>query len=175
MQIRQIRRIRHSLDLNSAILVANSLVSSRLDYCNSLFYGLPKYSIKRLQLVQNSLARVVIPSCKKYDHIKPVLTKLHWLPIEKRIEFKLATLTFKVLASDQPKYLSDLLHRKGTTRSSRAGQNLLIIPSRLKSANGRRSFCFGAPVIWNSLPDNIRNSPSLITFRKHLKSHLFPP
>ena len=171
----QIRRIRQSLDLNSAIMLANSLVSSRLDYCNSLFNGLPKSSIKRLQRVQNSLARVVMPSCKKYDHIQPILHQLHWLPITKRIDFKLATLTFKVLENNQPTYLSELLHRHAPVRTLRsAGKNLLVVPN-IKSANGRRSFCFAAPVIWNSLPEHIRNSSSLTVFRKQLKTHLFPP
>ena len=59
-QIRQLRQIRHVLDRNSAILLANSLVSSKLDYCNSLLYNLPQKSIKQLQLVQNSLVRIVI-------------------------------------------------------------------------------------------------------------------
>ena len=175
LHIRQIRRIRHSLDLNSAVLLANSLVSSHLDYANSLCYGLPKYSIKRLQRVQNSLARVVISSCKKYDHIQPVLHQLHWLPIERRIEFKLATLTFKVLTHSQPTYLSALLHRHAPTRSLRScGKNLLVILN-VKSANGRRSFSFAAPTIWNSLPEIIRNSSSLALFRKQLKTYLFPP
>src|SRR4029077_18762150 len=62
--IRHLRQIRSSLDLNSSILLANALVSSKLDYCNSLLYNLPDSSINRLQRVQNSLARVVIPSCK---------------------------------------------------------------------------------------------------------------
>ena len=106
LHIRQIRKIRHSLDLISAVLLGNSLVSSRLDFCNSLFYGLPKSSLKRLQCVQNTLARVVISSCKKYDHIQPVLHQLHWLPVDKRIEFKIATLTYKVLETSQPSYLS---------------------------------------------------------------------
>ena len=175
LHIRQIRKIRQSLDLNSAILLANSLVSSRLDFCNSLFYGLPKSSIKRLQHVQNSLARVVIPSCKKYDHIQPVLQELHWLPVGKRIDFKLATLMFKVLENKQPMYLSELLHRHVPVRSLRSeGKNLLVVPN-IKSANGRRSFSFAAPMIWNSLPEHIRNSCSLTIFRKQLKTHLFPP
>jgi hypothetical protein len=175
IHMRQIRRVRPSLDLNSAVLLANSLVSSRLDYCNSLFYGLPKSSLKRLQRVQNSLARVIIPSCKKYDHIQPVLRELHWLPIDKRIEFKLATLTFKVLENSQPAYLSELLRRHVPTRSLRStGKNLLVIPN-IKSANGRRSFSFAGPAIWNSLPESIRNSTSLTIFRKQLKTHLFPP
>ena len=83
--IRQLRQVRSSLDTNSATVLANSLVSSRLDYCNSLFYGLPDCSIHRLQRVQNSLARVVLPFVKRQHHITPALQKLHWLPVKKRI------------------------------------------------------------------------------------------
>src|SRR5215467_8525585 len=90
--IRQIRQVRSSLELNSAVLLANSLVSNRLDFCNSLYYGLPSCSIKRLQLVQNSLARAVVPSVRKYDHISVCYNSfigyrlsnaspLNWLPL----------------------------------------------------------------------------------------------
>jgi len=78
-QIRQLRQIRSSLDINSATILANSLVSSRLDYCNSLFYGLPDSSTSRLQRIQNCLARVILPYTKRFDHISPALKKLHWL------------------------------------------------------------------------------------------------
>ena len=66
-----------------------SFVSSKLDYCNSLLYNLPDSSINRLQRVQNSLARVVILSCKRSDHITPILAKLHWLPERKGLSSKL--------------------------------------------------------------------------------------
>ena len=78
--IRQLRQIRSSLDYHYAILLANSLVSSKLDYCNSLYCKLPSASISRLQRIQNSLAGVVCPTAKRTDHISPVLRKLHWLP-----------------------------------------------------------------------------------------------
>ena len=70
--IRQFRQIRPSLNLNSSIQLGNfnALVSSKLDYCNSLFYDLPDTSIKRLQRVQNSLARVIFPSPKRSDFKK---------------------------------------------------------------------------------------------------------
>src|SRR2546425_371268 len=103
--IRQLRQIRPSLDLNSSIQLANALVSSKLDNCSSLFYGLPDTSIKRLQRVQNSLVRVIFPSLKRSDHITPTLVKLHWLPIHKRIKFKIATITFRVLKNRQPSNL----------------------------------------------------------------------
>jgi len=70
--IRQLHHIRSSLDHNSAVLHANSLVS-KLDYCNSLFYNLPDNSLKRLQHVQNSLARFVVPSIKRHQHIHLLL------------------------------------------------------------------------------------------------------
>ena len=69
LHIRQIRKVRHLLNLNSAILLANSLVSSRLDYCNSLYFGMPDCLLDRLQHVQNSLARAVVPSVRRFDHI----------------------------------------------------------------------------------------------------------
>jgi len=96
-QIRQLRQIRSSLDTNSAIVLANALVTSKLDYCNSLLYSLPATAITRLQRVQNALARVVVPTARYGQHITPTLEKLHWLPISKRITFKIAALTFKTL------------------------------------------------------------------------------
>ena len=100
--IRQLRQIRPSLDLCSSIALSNSLVSCRLDYCNSLYSGLPLSSIHRLQLVQNSLARVIYPSLSRRDHITPILHRLHWLPVHARIKFKVALLTFKTLQSNLP-------------------------------------------------------------------------
>ena len=76
--------------------VACALVTSHLDYCNSLLYNLPNRDIKRLQRVQNCLRRVV---CKasRFSWSKPLLNFLHWLPVpvKYRIRFKLCTITLK--------------------------------------------------------------------------------
>jgi hypothetical protein len=171
--IRTLRQIRPSLDLNSAILLANSLVSSRLDFCNSLLYGLPASSLHRLQRVQNALARTVMPSANRRDHCSPILHKLHWLPVNLRILFKIGTLTFNILHHDQPSYLSNLLTRYYPSRSLRSStQNLLVVP-RINTEMGRRSFKFAAPTVWNSLPDSIRSCSSLLSFRSALKTYLF--
>ncbi len=173
--IRQLRQIHSSLDSNSATLLANSLVSTHLDYCNSLYYGLPDSSINRLQQVQNSLARLVMPFVKRHDHITPALHKLHWLPIRHRITFKIATLTFKTLLHGQPSYLHDLLSRHTPCRTLRSAfKNELNIPFGIKSESGRRSFSFAAPTIWNSLPLALRSISCLSSFRSSLKTHLFP-
>ena len=75
-QIKQLRQIRSSLDISSAIILANSLIISKLDYCNSHLNGLPKSSINRRQVAKKSLARAIYPSAKRSDHVSPLLHKL---------------------------------------------------------------------------------------------------
>jgi len=96
--IRQLRCIRPYLDSTTECTIATSIVHSKLGYCNSLYYNLPKSQITRLQLIQNSLARAVVKAPKSC-HITPVLRSLHWLKITERIEYKLLLLTYKVLTT----------------------------------------------------------------------------
>ena len=173
--IRHMRQIRSSLDFNSAILLANALVSSKIDFCNSLYFGLPSSAIQRLQRIQNALARVVCTGIGKHDPITPILQKLHWLPVEQRISYKVSLLTFKTLQYQSPTYLSELLIPQNYSRTLRANdKNLLHVP-RVDSKTGRRSFSFVGPSLWNSLPDELRLCDSLSFFRKKLKTHFYPP
>jgi len=173
--IRQLRQIRSSLDHKTSVLLANALVSSKLDFCNSLYYGLPQSSTHRLQLVQNSLARVVCPHIKRHDHISPTLRKLHWLPITSRITFKISLITYKTLHYKSPSYLHSLLVPYNPSRTLRSSDKLLLTVPPIKSSAGRRSFFFAAPTIWNSLPLSLRSSTTIQSFRSQLKTHLFPP
>ena len=102
--IRDIRRIRHLLPLSAATALANSLVSNQLDYCNSLYNGISQANLNKIQRIQNTLARVVT-NTSKFEHITPILKKLHWLPIKQRIDYKLCLLTYKN-ASNSATYLS---------------------------------------------------------------------
>ena len=172
--IRLLHQIRSSLDHNTAVLLANSLVSSNLDYCNSLYYALPERSLHRLQLVQNSLARVVLPSFKRYDPITPALHQLHWLPIHKRLHYKICLLTYKSLHSLAPAYLSDRLKPYNPARNLRSSDASLLSIPFMKSCSDLRSFSFAAPTLRNSLPVLLRLSPSLSCFRAALKTFLYP-
>jgi hypothetical protein len=174
-QIRQLRQIRSSLDKNSAIILANSLVHSKIDYCNSLLFDLPHASILRLQRVQNSLARVVCNASKRQAHSIDLLKTLHWLPISERIKFKIAVLTFKVLQHGQPSYLADLISFYKPSRTLRSSDSLLLAVPDIRTAMGRRSFSYAAPTVWNALPLHIRSSPSISSFSCKLKTHYFPP
>ena len=105
--IRDLRRIRNTLNHTTACTIATSLIHSKLDYCNSLFLNISKEQINRLQLVQNSAARAVT-KIPKYYHITPVLKSLHWLKINERIHYKILSLTYKCLQFNNPTYV-DLL------------------------------------------------------------------
>ena len=149
------------------------MVSSRLDYCNSTLYGTSSSSLNKLQRVQNGLARSAIMT-KKRDHITPVLARLHWLPVTGRIQFRIALLTFKTLATYQPSYIHDLLQPHCSSRQLRsASHNLLEIP-RMRTGFAQRSFTYSAPRIWNSLPHVIADNLDVTacTFRKKLKAFL---
>ena len=104
----KIGKIRKFLYTKSCASLISGLFTSRLDYCNSLFYGLPKCATAKLQKLQNRAART-LTFTRKYDHISPVLRQLHWLPVEKRISYKVLLITFKSLHGLAPSYLSDLL------------------------------------------------------------------
>ena len=112
----------------------------------------------------------------RYDHMTPELRQLHWLPVRQRVTFKIATLTYKIMSNNQPSYLSELIKPKSNVRTLRSSNmHLLAVPARIKSENGRRSFAFAAPTVWNSLPLEARSATSLCCFRRLVKTHLFPP
>ena len=105
-------------------------MGSRLDYCNSLFRGLSALDIRRLQCVQNSLARFVA-NTTKYSHITPVRKSLHWLPVLHRSVFKTALLVYKFLHSGHPKYFEPFLkprHSVYRTCRSQSDGVLLEVP-----------------------------------------------
>ena len=87
LQMRDFRRIRQYLAPEVAVLAANALVSSRLDYCNSLFGGLSCFNQHKLQSIQDTLARIVT-NHRKYAHVTPILKQLHWLPVKYQCIFK---------------------------------------------------------------------------------------
>ena len=84
VQLHQFRIVRKSLDMGTINLLVHAFVNSRLDYCNSLLYGVAKKYLSRLQILQNQAARLIFVK-RKFDHASPLLMELHWLPVQKRI------------------------------------------------------------------------------------------
>ena len=105
-RIRSIAKIRRHLSQDTAKTIVHAYIT-RLDYRNAMYYGLPKHLINRLQLVQNSAARLVTAS-KKHDHITPILKRLRRLPVCFRVIFKILLLTYKALNGQAPSYIRNL-------------------------------------------------------------------
>lgn len=173
LHIHNIGKIVKYLTSSATEKLVHSLISSRLDSNNSLLYGISDTLVHRLQLIQNTAARLVTRT-RKHEHVSPVLQSLHWLPVHERIIYKVLLLTFKALHELAPSYLSDLLTVYTPSRALRSqSKNLLSIPqTRLKSF-GDRAFCKAAPTLWNSLPLDIRSCKSVATFKSKLKTYLF--
>ena len=87
--------------------LVQAFISSRLDYCNAILYGLPDKLMRRLQSVQNAAARLITGASRR-DHITPILRQLHWLPVRRRVDFKIAVLVFQCLTGQAPGYLACL-------------------------------------------------------------------
>ena len=171
--LRNISKIRKFLNTETTKSLVHAFITSKVDYCNSLLYGVPKYLLLRLQRVLNCAARIVFKS-NKYDHITPLLKELHWLPIEQRIKFKIFLITFKALNKQGPNYITDLLIPYKPSRSLRSSTRnfLMKLVFNLK-AYGGRSFGLASAVLWNDLPQSIKDSQSVETFKQKLKTHLF--
>ena len=171
--LRNIAKVKPFLSPTCAETLVHAFVSSRLDYCNALFSGLPKKAINRLQLVQNAAARILTRT-KRRAHITPVLKSLHWLPISSRIDYKILLLVYKSLCGCAPQYISDMLQNYTPGRVLRSsGTKLLVIPGTRTKKHGKAAFSAYAPSLWNSLPVNLRMSQTLTSFKRGLKSHLF--
>ena len=172
--MQQIRRIRSLLSPQQTKTLVHAFVLSRIDSNNALLYGLPQSSISRLQRVQNAAAKLIC-GARKFDSVTPLLKYLHWLPINERIVFKLNLLAFKCIVGTAPSYLSELLSIYTPSRHLRSSNDgrLLRMPRSKTKTFGDRAFSVTAPELWNSLPFTIRHSPTLLTFRSRLKTHLY--
>ena len=103
ISITNISKIRSYLDRESTEGIIHAFVTTNLDYCNAILYGLPKVLLNRLQLVQNRAARIVTFT-KKYEHIPPGLIDLHWLPVDYRITYKILLLVYKAINGFSPSF-----------------------------------------------------------------------
>ncbi len=167
-------KARSSLTTSSTKTLVHAFITSRLDYCNTLYYGLPQKQTRKLQAVQNTAARLISQTLK-YDHVTPILKELHWLPVagHYRSIYKILLITFKCLHGLAPSYLIDLLVKK-PSRGLRSDDTLaLIVPKSKLVTYGDRAFSVAAPKLWNSLPVDIRLSENVSRFKRALKTYLF--
>ena len=173
--LHNIRRIKRFLSFEDRKLIVQAVVMSRIDYCNSLLFGVSATHLSKLQRVQNAAARLVC-SVRKHEHITPSLIRLHWLPVKFRVNFKIAMLTFKCIHGLASEYLRTLIGKKRTAHYNlRSNKGILLQDKSAKSKKtlGDRAFVNASVKVWNSLPISIRNQNDFNVFKSLLKTHYF--
>ena len=165
-----------SFSSTATVTLVPAFALSRIDYCNSLLFGSTHDVTSHLQRIQNYAARVIL-RLPKSSIITIHLKSLHWLPVKVRSTYKIACLCYHCLSSTAPSYVTDMLHRKPlhtrNTRSSSYTMPLLNRSARSKATLGDRSFSFASSSVWNSIPNDVRCAPSLLSFKSRLKTYLF--
>jgi hypothetical protein len=173
--LHNIRRIKKYLSKDCLLTLVHAFITSRLDYCNSLLYGITKEQLCKLQRVQNASARLIM-DVSKYSHISPVLYQLHWLPVEARIHFKILLITFKALHGLTPTYIKDLVVMRSQSKYNlRSNNGILLQPPKGKMlvTLGDRSFRAASSHLWNKLPLSLRTITCINKFKKGIKTYLF--
>ena len=128
--------------------------------CN-LCVIIPQYQLQRLQKVLNAAARLIYQS--------PRHSRLHWLPVKFRVDFKIALLVYKALNGSAYSYISALLSPKSASKYDLRSddQDLLQVPATKLKTVGDRAFISAAPRIWNTLPLEIRQSENISIFKSN--------
>jgi hypothetical protein len=178
LNLRNLKRIAARLSYDLKVQLVHSNILSHIDYCNSVFGGLTEKNLFKLQKMQNNAVRFIFGLYGKQRRvsIKPLLKKLHFLPVKYRIMFKVSMLVFKCLNNFAPEYLANLITlREVNKRSSRLDDDycLLKTPKASKFTRTEAAFTYYAPTIWNELPYSIRSLTDTELFKKTLKSHFF--
>ena len=107
--IHNLSRIRRYIDKDTCHTAVRALITSRLDYSNSLLNGITNKNMVRLQSLQNKAARLVYMT-PKHTPTSPLIVKLHWLIIPQRIQYKILTIVFNSIHKEAPQYINELLH-----------------------------------------------------------------
>ena len=164
--IKSIARIKSFLTVKEKCTLLTALVLSKVDYCNLLYYGINNSLLNRLQVVQNSAARLVFNK-RKFDHSSGLLFELHWLPVKERINYKINLIIHKALYHTSSNDIQNLVTITSTRTFNLKGDY------RSNSVYGDRAFVVYAPQVWNQLPLYLKTETSLDTFKKNLKTFLF--
>jgi len=165
-----------SVTTAAARTAVQAFIRCHFDYSNSLLYGRPMLDgfFRKIQSIQNAAARLVTGT-RRCDHITPVLRQLHWLPLCRRIDYKVACLVHQPLAGLTPAYLADdvRLVRDTDRHPLRSAAVRTCFVPRTRNSFGDRSFGAAGPRVWNTLPPHLRQDMNFARFQHKLKIFLF--
>ena len=168
MIIRKLAKIKYYLTYDHLYTALIALISSRIDYCNSVYFGIHAELLNKLQYVQNSAARLLRRKEKFRGSTIDYIRKCHWLPIRERIIYKLCLMVHKSLFGVAPVCLKEMM-----TYVSASSRTKQLMSYKCNGKYGARAFIKIGPKIWNMLPQELRIEHDEGIFKSLLKTFLF--
>ena len=156
--------------------LVTSFILPLIDYCNITFLAASQLYVRKLQKLLNSAIRFIFNlSGKRYRlHITENMKKVHILPVEYRVKYKLSLMVYKCINGLAPTYLQELIVPRITYSHLRSANNVYDLQTPVPNSKfGESSFSYAAPLTWNQLPQDIQFSANVETFKTRLKTHYF--
>ena len=175
-QLRRLRSIGLFVPSSQLETLIHAFITSRLDFCCSIYHPLPKNLVSRVQTIQNACAKFVT-GAKKFDSATAARFKLHWLPVAARSKFRILTYAYRIVHAKEsiPKYLSEpytTQKHERVTRNNLSNTLHCLYKFRLVTVGCRSVYCTILD-LWNSLPGDLRYIPTYSAFKRSLKTYLF--
>ena len=174
-ELRRLSSMRRFLTSTATAKLVSAFALSRIDYYSSLLFGSTHDVTSHLQQILNYAARVIL-CLPNSSNITTHLKSLHLLHVKVRSTYKIACLCCQCRSCTAPSYVADMLHKQPShtrnTRSSSYTMPLLNRPAHSKATLGDRSFSFASSSVWNSIPNDVRCAPSLLSSKSRLKTYL---
>ena len=166
--LKDIRRVKKCLTKSHLEKLVHAVTTSRLDYCNSLFVNMSKSNLFKLQVAQNSAARLIL-SKRRRDSASESLRELHWLNIETRITYKILLLVHKVVRG----IFSENLSITYKSFNGRPSDDWLLNTPNFKTKYGKRIFEYNGTRLWNALTPEMRKEENIKKYKTMLKTLLY--
>ena len=160
----QINRVKYCFDRGTLVLIITSLVFSKMFYCSTVWSNNSSKNNQKLQLIQNFACKIIC-GARKYDHVRPLLDEINWLPVSKMLKFR-----DTVIANNfGPEYLCAKFKKRSSVHNRTTRNNdKFEIPS-FRSATGQWTFAYRAVSLWNMLDEDLRNAATVKALKKALK------
>ena len=165
-----LNRIKNCNDRNTRVIIVQALALSIINYCSRIWGCANKTQIQRVQKLQNFAAKVALGKGKKYDRATPYINQLKWLKIEQKNNFDMCILMYKIVNHMIPNTLFPMITVGETHQMHTRQISNLYIP-RTRTDMGKRQLLIRGPSLWNMLPNDIRESVGLYSFKHKLKEH----
>jgi hypothetical protein len=168
-----IKRLRQYIDQNTINMLYNAIVLPIIDYCCPIWASAANKLVNKIQILQNNAARITLGCKVREKHVDEIYKELKWMNVRERANYFKSILMYKCIHNLAPEYLVNKIQNQNTHRYSTRSQSANNIAThRIRTEWGRRTFLNSGASVWNNLPNTVRNSLSIQSFKKNFKKYI---